>query len=299
MRPGRIFWGVSLVALGLLVLAHKVGMMTPRWDVALGLWPLVLVFWGIGLLIGGKTIRFIAAGVAGLVLAYFLAAVFTMSFWDEDEDLVDMTNATQSFVVSPDTLVKRATFVLESGAGNFTVADTSYNLVNAQVETNIGMYRLDDSGGKNDRTYTMSLEGKRKKWRMGHTTNQVTARLGAAPVWDIEMNIGAAKLTCDLTPFKVDRVEINGGASSMKLTLGDRSPSTNVHISAGASSITVYVPESAGCEVHLETALSSKNFPGFTKTADGTWRTENFGSAGSTITLDIEAGVSSIRVERY
>jgi hypothetical protein len=298
MRSGRIFWGVALVSLGLLVLAHKAGIMTPKWSIALGLWPLVLVLWGVGLLVGGKVVRFVTAGVAGIVLAYFLAALFTMSFWDDEEE-GEMAKASQSFVVSPDTAVKRAKFVLDSGAGAFTIADTSMNILQAEVESNIGMYAFDEGGQKDDRTYTMSLEGKRKGIRMGRTTNQVTAHLNSAPIWDLEMNIGAAKLTCDLTPFKVEHLEINGGASSMKITLGDRSPTTNVHVSAGASSITVYVPESAACEVQLETALSSKHFPGFTKSGEGMYRTENFSNAKSTISVNIEAGVSSIRVERY
>ncbi len=298
MRPGRIFWGVALVSLGLLVLAHKAGVMTPKWGIALGLWPLVLVLWGVGLLVGGKVVRMIAAGVAGLVLAYFLAALVTTSFWDE-EDGEALANASQSFVVSPDTTVKHARFVLDSGAGAFTIADTSMNVFFAEVESNIGMYAFDEAGQGGDRTYTMSLEGRRKGFRLGHHTNQVTARLNPAPVWDLEMNIGAAKLTCDLTPFKVEHLEINGGASSMKITLGDRSATTNVRVSAGASSIVLYVPESAACEVELETALSSKHFPGFTKSGEGIYRTENFSTAKSTISVNIEAGVSSIKVERY
>jgi hypothetical protein len=298
MRPGRIFWGVALVSLGLLVLAHKAGIMTPNWGIALGLWPLVLVLWGIGLLVGGKAIRLVTAGVAGMVLAYFFAALVTMSFW-EDEGEGDLANASQSFVVSPDSAVKRAKFILDSGAGAFTIADTSTNLLSAEVESNIGMYALDESGGKGDRTYTMSLEGKRKGFRFGRNTNQVTAHLSPEPVWDLEMNIGAAKLTCDLTPFRVEHIEINGGASSIRLTLGDRSPMTNVNVSAGASSITLHVPESAACEVQLETALSSKHFPGFTRSGEGVYRTENFNDARSTISVRIEAGVSSIKVERY
>jgi hypothetical protein len=298
MRPGRIFWGVALVSLGLLVLAHKGGIMTPKWSIALGLWPLVLVLWGVGLLVGGKVIRYVAAGVAGLVMAYFLAALFTMSFW-EDEDEGALANASQSFIVSPDTVVKHAKFVLDSGAGAFTIADTSVNILHAEVESNIGMYMFDESGQKDDRTYTMSLQGKRKGFHMGRNTNQVTAHLNPGPVWDLEMNIGAAKLTCDLTPFKVEHLEINGGASSMRITLGDRSPMTNVRVSAGASSITFYVPEAAACEVQLKTALSSKHFPGFTNAGEGIYRTENFTNAKSTISVNIEAGVSSIKVERY
>jgi hypothetical protein len=298
MRPGRIFWGVALVALGLLVLAHKAGLMTPQWNIALGLWPLVLVLWGIGLLVGGKMIRVVTAGVAGLVLAYFLAALFTFSLWD-GEYSEGMTTATQVLASPADATIERATLVLDSGAGAFTVADTTSDLLNVQAESNIGTYTLDQTGSGSERTCTVTLEGKRRGWRLGKTTNQVTARMNTAPAWDLEMNIGAAKLTCDLTPFKVERLEINGGASSLRITLGDRSPSTSVHVSAGASSINVFVPESAGCEVHVESALSSKHFPGFTKAGEGVYRTENFGEAKSTISLNIEAGVSSIKVERY
>ena len=119
MRPGRIFWGVALVALGLLVLAHKAGIMTPQWSIALGLWPLVLVLWGIGLLVGGKVIRIITAGVAGLVLAYFLAALFTFSYWDDDAPEA-MATASQVLASPADASIERARFILDSGAGAFT-----------------------------------------------------------------------------------------------------------------------------------------------------------------------------------
>ena len=125
-----------------------------------------------------------------------------------------MATASQVLASPADATIERATFVLDSGAGAFTVADTTSDLLNVQVESNIGTYTLDQTGSGSERTYTVTLEGKRRGWRLGRTTNQVTARLNTAPVWDLEMNIGAAKLTCDLTPFKVERLEINGGASS-------------------------------------------------------------------------------------
>lgn len=298
MKSGRLFWGVFFVALGLLAFAERADWLTVHWGVALGLWPLVLLFWGIALLVGGKAIRLVAAGLAGLVLAYLAVAFFNFSLFDGDWQHSPITE-TQMIVEPPDTSVHRASFNLDSGAGIFTIADTTTDLLAVNTETNLGTYGLDQSTSGNIRDFTVSLEGKKKGWRLGGYTNRVNAHLHPGPVWDLEMNIGAAKLTCDLTPFAVERLEVNAGASSIRITLGNRSPETTAHISAGASSIRIYIPEAAACELHVETALSAKHFPGFAKAGDGTYRTENFGSAASTISLDIDAGVSSITVERY
>ncbi len=298
MKSGRLFWGVFFVALGLLVFAEKVDILSAQWGVALGLWPLVLLFWGITLLVGGKVIRSVAAGITGFVLAFLFVALFNLSSCGPDWSR-DQVPETQILTESADSSVRRASFILESGAGAFTLADTSRDLLSIQATTNIGKYSLDRFESADGRSFTVSLEGKKKGWRLGNYANRVTAKLHTAPVWDLELNIGAAKLACDLTPFIVERLEVNAGASSMKITLGDRSPQTTAHISAGASSIRILVPESASCEIHVETALSSKHFAGFTKTGDRTYRTENFGTTRSTISLDIEAGVSSVTVERY
>ena len=298
MKSGRLFWGVFFVALGLLVIGEKTSVLTPQWGVALGLWPVVLLFWGIALLVGGKALRLIAAGVAGLVLAYLVVAIFNFSLFDGDWSRGPEPE-TVILAEPADTSVHRASFTLDSGAGVFSIEDTTADLLTVQTFTNLGTYALDRSENLSGRAFTASLEGKKKGWRLGRFTNHVTTRLNAAPVWDLELNIGASKLNCDLTPFAVERLEVNAGASSMRITLGSRSPETTAHISAGASSIKIYIPESAACELHAETALSSKHFQGFTKTGEGTYRTENFGAAASTISLDIEAGVSSITVERY
>lgn len=299
MKPGRVFWGVSLLALGLLVLAEKADILAAQWSVAVLLWPIVLVFWGVTLLVGGRSIRIIAAGVAGLVLAYFLVALFNYVTLDGEDGEEALTDTSQVFVVPQDTAVSRASFVLESGAGIFTVRDTTTHLLHVATEANLGRYMLDESADIDQRTYKVWMEGRKKGWRLGRTSNRVVANLSTVPVWDMILNIGAAKLTCDLSPFHVERLEVNGGASSMSITLGDRSPATTVVVNAGASSIRIFVPEAAACELTVESALSSKRFPGFTRTGDHTYRTENFGEATKTIAIEIDAGVSSIAVERY
>jgi hypothetical protein len=72
-----------------------------------------------------------------------------------------------------------------------------------------------------------------------------------------------------------------------------------VNIHAGVSSISVQVPESAGCAISAESGLSSKTFNGFVDRGDGDYRTENFDNASRKIFLHFKAGVSSLKVVRY
>jgi hypothetical protein len=72
-----------------------------------------------------------------------------------------------------------------------------------------------------------------------------------------------------------------------------------VNIHAGVSSISVQVPESAGCEISSESGLSSKTFNGFVEGGDGNYRTANFDTASRKIFVYFKAGVSSLKVVRY
>ena len=70
-------------------------------------------------------------------------------------------------------------------------------------------------------------------------------------------------------------------------------------VDAGASSITVLIPQGVGCSLSVDAALSSKRFPGFTKNEDGLYETDNYRTADRRIEITIDVGVSSLKVERY
>jgi hypothetical protein len=48
----------------------------------------------------------------------------------------------------------------------------------------------------------------------------------------------------------------------------------------------------------MENGLASKQFVGFEKVESGLYRTENFSQASRKIFIDVEAGVSRVRVTR-
>ena len=123
--------------------------------------------------------------------------------------------------------------------------------------------------------------------------------LNPAPLWDMRFEVGAAKVDVDASPFRVGTLRVNSGAADVRLKLGGLADDTHVAIHCGASSIKVLVPDSSGCEVKIDAPLSSKSLHGFEKRGDGWYRTENFDMAARRISINIGAGVSSIKVDRY
>jgi hypothetical protein len=298
MKTSRLFWGLFLLTIGVLVLLEKTGVFVAQWNVAWKFWPVALIFWGIALLIGGKVVRLVAASVAALVLGFVLVSMFNMTWFDGESSNAPITQ-TQEMDESFDPSIKQATFVMESGAGSFSIGDTTSQLIHVKTESSFGTYRLERNQDAEGVRVSLELDGNRTAWPPGRIRNSVQVNLNPVPEWDVRLDVGATKLNCDLQAFRVSRLQVDAGAASIHLTLGDRQPETTVEIDAGASSIVLLVPASAGCDVHLDAPMSSKKLPGFTREGEGRYVTDNFETATQKVHIGVDAGVSSIKVERY
>jgi hypothetical protein len=61
----------------------------------------------------------------------------------------------------------------------------------------------------------------------------------------------------------------------------------------------ILIPDSVGCEIDSDDALSSKNYEGFKRISHNIYRTDNFDSSSKKIFIEIDCGVSSIDVKKY
>ncbi len=52
MRVSTLFWGILLVLIGGLFLLNNLGVLDVNWDTIWRLWPMILVFWGLSILVG-------------------------------------------------------------------------------------------------------------------------------------------------------------------------------------------------------------------------------------------------------
>lgn len=299
MKLSSLFWGVLFVLIGGLFLLNNLGVLNVDWTTVWRLWPMILVVWGLSIMVGNQRPPWYAV-VLMIGLMIFMIVAFAATQWVHgDFDVATGNSYSQTFEEPMAPKTEHATFRLQSGAGKFIIRDTTTQLVKAETEVSFGKYDLSREQTDNSTYVTLDFRGRSRNWNFGGGRNRAEVQLNTTPAWNIYIDVGAASANFDLTPYKVEELRLNAGASSLRVRLGDRSEETRVRIKTGASSTTVEVPESVGCEVRLQTALSGKRIRGFEKISSSRYQTANFDDAARKMYIDVEAGVSQITVERY
>lgn len=325
MSYKKIFWGVFLIFIGILIILKNTGMVYFSWWSVFRLWPLLLILWGISVIPVKDYVKVILSLITvglGLILivnSTHYSPGFRLFNWphnyhyrwydrdqDNDKDYEyeyysdeeEYSSKSQTFSEPYDTLVMEAKLNLDAAAGTFTIEDWTNDLVEFNKKGYFGNYSMTSQDIGDKRVINISLDKPRIR-RVKNSGNVVNIRLNRLPVWNFDFDIGAADVTLNLEEFKTDHITIDGGACAVDLKLGTLFNETSVNIDAGASSITIRVPEEAGCELLATTVLSSRNLDDFEKIERGVYRTDNFESVNQTIRVSIDAAVSSLEIIRY
>ncbi|MEX0601787.1 MAG: DUF5668 domain-containing protein [Bacteroidota bacterium] len=298
MKSGRVFWGVFFLGLGGLFLLNSFELWSFNWGMVVRLWPVIFILWGIAALVPSARVKWVIAGLIGLVVAILVYWFFSFRWFHDDEVFFTQRGGTEYHAEPFVRGTERATLVVNSGAGSFRMDGNSTDLIEAETRTTVGGYRLRSWTSERSTDLELSLKKRGDRWVFWKWRNSVTVRLHPEPLWDLRFNLGAFSGDLDLRPYRIEKLEIDGGASSVRIRLGDRAPETSVAVRVGVSAITIEVPETAGCRLTVSAPLSGKRFPGFVKQGKGRYETENFDSAGQKIFIDLEGGVSSFRVRR-
>lgn len=317
MSYKKLFWGILLVIIGILFILKNMGLIFFDWWTVVRLWPLILILWGISLIPVQGYIRLILSLVA-IAVTFILVSKFDRNErpflgwhndhkkweyrWEDNNDEENdstWSNEVQELFQTYDSTMKEATLTFDAAAGDFKLSDSllSDKLILFKKRGNIGDYSMTSSDEDGRRIVNLSIEDSDIK--INKYSNKVQLYLNPQPVWDFKFEVGAANIDFDLSNFNIASLGLEGGASSMNLKLGDKNPMSKVNIEAGAASIDISVPTTAGVEINTETVLTSHNFPGFKKISKGQFRTDNFSTAPSKIIIEVDAGVSSLSVNRY
>lgn len=307
MKNSNLFWGGILVALGVIFILSNFDFLNFNWWGIFRLWPMLLILLGVTLLPIKNAIKIV---LTLILLAITIALLLTNTslyqgrsyryswdFGDNNDYVQEYKRSDQSFFEPYSSDIEEATLDIEAVAGEFIIRGNTDNLVDFRQDGNIGPYVF--STNKEGNHQYLRFEMQNSHFRMKRLINDVDLQLNDNPVWNINLECGAAKIDLDLSKYKARNIDIQGGASSTHLKLGSLYAKTDVKIESGASSITIAIPEDTGCELTTQTVLSSKNFDGFTRLERGLYQTDNFESAQNKIYIDVEAAVTSLKVRRY
>lgn len=306
MKTSHYFWGMFFVSLGALVLIGNLTEFSFQWSTAWKFWPSVLILIGISIMLKNQIGKAVVAALAGIVLALsiyasvsatttFINSDFEIVIDDDGNESLDTTYFSQEYNDS----IKTAALNFNGGAGSFKLFSTTEKLIDFKAEGLKDLYsiRRNDSGSFSEIFF--DIKNTSIKLGKGNYKNNVEISLNQSPEWDLNFDVGASSLDLDLTPFKVRKTEINMGAAALRIKYGNLISTSDLKIDAGASDIDILIPKDIACEIKTETALSSKNFVGFTKIKSDLYRTPNFDSATKKLYIDINCGVSSIDVQSY
>lgn len=309
MKTKHIFWGLLFISLGLLVLFYNLNLIYFDLSNVWRYWPLVIILWGVSYFTKNTVVKALIAGSAAVILAITLFAAFNSSFYffnnafsihDSDFNFDESSGAnTSSYFETFDSNIKNAEFDFKAGAGSFLINDSTDDLISALTHGYKDDYELTRNDEDNNTIVKMKMLKRHFTFGDGHNKNQVGIKLNTIPVWDLNFDIGAASINFDLSKFKTRNINLNTGAASLKLKIGDKIDSSEIYIKAGASNIDIQVPASSGCEIKTKTALSSRNFDGFEKMDSNLYKTDNFDSAKKKIYINLETGISSLHVSRF
>ena len=307
MKFRNVFWGLSLIIIGSLLVARNIGWIDFDWFNILRLWPLLFILWGLSVLPIRESIKvgvlvILLGGATWFVLEYPGAGrynnfefLINKQFDEEDNTL---TKTQQDFSIPYSDTIESASLNLDAAAGKFILKDTTSDLLFFYQE---GNYTNHYEYLVRRIHHNAVVKVTERENHVFHNNNHkiVTLKLNDKPVWDINLDAGASAVNYDLSAFKVRKINLDGGAGSFKITVGDKYPNVKIDINAGASSITLRVPKSTGCDLELTAVMSGKHLSGFKKVNNGHYQTGNYDTAQNKIHLNVDAAVSSFRIERY
>jgi hypothetical protein len=304
MTYRKIFWGVILIVLGVLFILRNLNVIDFSWSDIWHFWPVLFILWGVSVLPVNDYIK-LALSLVVVAATIYIAQNPKYNtrwndkdgfrhHWEEQDEGTAELYRDQEFSAPWDDAIEEARLKFNAGAGEFKIEGRTEELVflHAMGRADYSLESNIDNGVSNVDVRMRDYKGSSKK-------NQMDLSLNPAPVWEMEINCGAADFKADLREYKVRSLTLNGGAAALSLAFGDTYPETKVSIDAGASDLKILVPQSAGCEVKLNSVLSDRSLPGFDKVSSGLYRSKGYDKAANKIFIRVDVAVADLEISQY
>ncbi len=313
MKTEKIIWGLIFIFVGTVFMLDNFDVINFYWGSVWRFWPIIFILIGANMLLSRFADKTTAPLIAGSITLLVLAFIGYQGSiprkdrgWlryefgnDRNDKNVNWSKA--SVFTEPYTGSEAAKLNIQGSATVYELKDTTSMLFQADVNEMTGGYSLEKT--MLDSVTVLNFR-KRDKNRRGFKmddmeSNETRLRLNYNPIWDITVEMGAGETNFNLENFKVRNLHFEGGAASFEAKIGARLPLTDVSVETGVASVQIEVPKESGCRIVVDSGLSSKDFSGFTKQADGTYKTSNYETAVNKVNISLKGGLSSFEVKKY
>ncbi|MFD1768399.1 LiaI-LiaF-like domain-containing protein [Sphingobacterium suaedae] len=305
----KITSGIWFVFIGLILLLHNLDVIDFNFWATLKYWPLLIVIVGINLMVQNRNYgSYIKIGCNVLFLGwiFYVGMVTPSSHWagnlfnNKDiriGDLDDSTPLQNEVHALLDSTISESTLEFNGGAGNFHIQSLAGDTLVAatSADQDMGM-NIETSRRDNRQQVVINAKPTSKKKKSA----QVAIGISAEPLWNLELNYGAANISGDITHVRFKKLEINTGASNMDLTLGSPQEGTaKIAIATGASKIHFRIPKDAAIRVKYSSILSKNSFEDFATNKDGIAKTANYEERNKKFDIELDGAANTFTISRY
>ena len=328
MKSRNLFIGIIVLFIGVVALLASLDVIDFSWRIVMRLWPMLLILIGIAVLPIKdwiKALLLLVVLASGIALyqneAKNHASRYALSNWagqmyrnwnqpsksnrkkdklrdkDKEKNEEVETPFLQEFS-EPYDAYQTAKLDINFGAGNLDVMKPCAELAKANIDSDFVKYNFRTEKADDQANIYISGSGTANQLK-GKIQNNIEVAMSKYPRWTVNVKTGASSCHLDLSPYKVEQVDVSAGVSDIEIRLGDHDIDANLNLKTGVSDIGIKVPSTMGCKIVSNATLSTKSFIGFEQVEKGLYQTSDFGQTDHSIVINLDCGISNVNIERY
>ena len=264
MRAGKVFWGLIILFVGLVLLLEPLGILPPNTNIWRFIWPGVLIFLGVWLLV--------------------VPMLFKGKKLETESISIPLGNASD------------ARLRLKHGAGRLDVAalDSADTFLTGEFGGGVDQSVHQDGSSLRVKLRTPSFdfpigvhfEG--LNWLVKLNRN-INTRL--------DIDSGASETNLHLQDLKVTELNIDTGASSTTIDLPSQAGFTRVSVESGAAAVVIRVPENVAARIQVESGLAGISInPSRFPRMGSYYESAGYADAVNKADILVKTGVGSLEV---
>jgi hypothetical protein len=288
-RPGKLFIGVLIIFVGLIYLLKNAGVISHVYFDFAKLWPVIIILIGLSML----SARGMIPRLIWIIAVIITCAGISLIIFTAPRGVRALR--TEPISIAPVEGLTSAQLNIRAGAGKITVTGGSDKIASGNLESNVTGLTVSSANEGNVQKVVIEEKGGFRFFGPGLKNNLTVAAAKDVPM-SMNVDTGASDMNLDLSDTKTENLNINTGASQLYLTLGDKVASGKVTVSAGASSIKIFLPRTAGAKIAIDSGLTSKDLIDFKQTDSKNYISNNYDSAQQKYDIILKLGASSLEV---
>jgi hypothetical protein len=304
-RGPDLFWPIILIGAGVIFLLANLGVITGNpWPILVNLWPVVLIVIGLDILFGRRSLLggLIGAALGLVLIAGLICLLIAQPNLPGLNFGMGHASMQTRHIEAPLAGIQTATVSLDAGSGGYRLyaLSDSAKLIDGEVSY------------YGDLTFDVNASNDRANVRLGSRLNGLffgfmmpdekwDIGLNTKPVYDLDLNYGSGGGNADLSQLTLSGGQVDGGSGHVEVRLPATGKFT-LNADGGSGGLTFRVPGKMALRVEYEhgsgglNSGARLNLVSGERNRDAVYETENFGSAGSAITLIINGGSGSINI---